>query len=100
MKKEKEYIDAEIVNENSKEKNTGSSFATDQINNQIKDIKKALLIKGGFFIAFWATIFILILTAIVSLIFWLLPFIFAFIIAVIILGFLFNLSYKIYSFFK
>ena len=98
MKKEKEYFDAEIVTDDLKSKAEG--FAADQMADQMKNIKKALLLKGGFFIAFWLVIFILILALIIKIIFWLLPAIIAFILTVLILGFIFNLSYKLYTFFK
>jgi len=66
MKKEKEFVEAEIVTDNLRRTdNFKSDFYTDQFSN----IKKTLLLKGGFFVAFWIIIILLILAGVVALIF-------------------------------
>lgn len=100
MEKEKDFIDAEIINDNSKKKDYSQKNKSNQINSQIKKIKKILLFKGTVALIIFILFFVLILGSIIALFFWLLPIIFALILTILIIWIIFKITLKIYLFLK
>ncbi len=78
MKKEKEYIEPEVIKDDNRESfskkatDYGKSYASDRAEEQINDIKKAMFIKGGTMLLPYilgAVIFLFILFGIIFILF-------------------------------